>query len=118
MNLNSFRENDHTHDSVCVFFCVCNVCCTILGQGNVQAKQVADAMLDAVIDVLSQNTSSTLKTIRIVIFQTPMLKEFYNSMHQREATEPAKDKGTFWGSLGSKIKCKYSEENNFGVHIP
>lgn len=75
-------------------------------------------MLDAVIEVLSQNTSSTLKTIRIVIFQPPMLKEFYNSMHQRETTEP-KDKGNFWGSIGSKIKCKcmYGEEN-FGVHIP
>ncbi|XP_035532032.1 poly(ADP-ribose) polymerase family member 14-related sequence 1 isoform X1 [Morone saxatilis] len=77
------------------------------GQGNVQAKQVADAMLDAVIDVLNQNTSSTLKTIRIVIFQPPMLKEFYNSMHQREATDP-KDKATgFWGSVSSKIKSLF-----------
>lgn len=65
-------------------------------------------MLDAVIDVLSQNTNSTLKTIRIVIFQAPMLKEFYNSMHQREATE-SKDKGGFWVHIGSKIKCKYSK---------
>lgn len=107
--------------TACVFFTVCNVCCTILGQGNVQAKQVADAMLDAVTDVLSQNTSSTLKTIRVVIFQPPMLKEFYNSMHQREATDATQsmgDKGGFWGSIGSKIKCKYSKENHFRVHIP
>lgn len=85
----------------------CNVYCTILGQGNVQAGQVADAMLDAVIDVLSQNTSSSLKTIRIVIFQPPMLNDFYNSMHQREATEP-KDKTGLWECF----KCKYGEENN------
>lgn len=64
-------------------------------------------MLDAVIDVLSQNTSSTLKTIRIVIFQAPMLKEFYSSMHQREAPDP-KNQAGFWGNIGSKIKCKYS----------
>ncbi|CAK6963679.1 Hypothetical predicted protein [Scomber scombrus] len=68
------------------------------GQGSVKARQVADAMLDAVIDVLSQNTSSPLKTVRFVIFQAPMLKEFFNSMHQREATEP-KSKGGFWGNL-------------------
>ncbi|KAE8299582.1 Poly [ADP-ribose] polymerase 14 [Larimichthys crocea] len=76
------------------------------GQGNVQAKQVADAMLDAVIDVLSQNTSSTLKTIRIVIFQAPMLKEFYSSMHQREAPDP-KNQAGFWGNIGSKIKSLF-----------
>ncbi|XP_034416748.1 poly(ADP-ribose) polymerase family member 14-related sequence 1 isoform X2 [Cyclopterus lumpus] len=61
------------------------------GRGNVQAKQVADAMLDAVVHVMSQNTNCPLQTIRIVIFQPPMLKEFYNSMHQREDTGP-KDK--------------------------
>ncbi|XP_045909324.1 poly(ADP-ribose) polymerase family member 14-related sequence 1 [Micropterus dolomieu] len=82
------------------------------GQGNVQAVQVADAMLDAVIDVLSQNTASTLKTIRIVIFQPPMLKEFYNSMHQRQATDPKdKDKGGFWGNIGSKIKSIFISDS-------
>uniref|UniRef100_UPI0037E7907B poly(ADP-ribose) polymerase family member 14-related sequence 1 isoform X1 n=1 Tax=Semicossyphus pulcher TaxID=241346 RepID=UPI0037E7907B len=75
------------------------------GQGNVQAKQVADAMLDAVIEVLSQNTSSALKTIRLVIFQPPMLQEFYNSMQQREAKkdtiEPPKEKAGLWDKFKS-----------------
>ncbi|XP_023278825.1 poly [ADP-ribose] polymerase 14-like [Seriola lalandi dorsalis] len=77
------------------------------GQGNVQAKQVADAMLDAVIGVLRQYPTAPLKTVRVVIFQPPMLKEFYNSMHQREATESkadTKDKGGFLGNIGTKIK--------------
>ncbi|KAK2839529.1 hypothetical protein Q5P01_013269 [Channa striata] len=76
------------------------------GQGNVQARQVADAMMDGVIDVLSQNTSGPLKTVRIVIFQPHMLNDFYNSMHQRgkkEATE-VKDKSWSWGNIGSRIK--------------
>ncbi|XP_076023940.1 protein mono-ADP-ribosyltransferase PARP14-like [Genypterus blacodes] len=76
------------------------------GQGNVQARQVADAMLDAVVDVLNQNTSSSLKTIRIVIFQQPMLKEFYSSMQQKQTADP-KDKAGLWQSLanfGSKLK--------------
>ncbi|XP_056293566.1 poly(ADP-ribose) polymerase family member 14-related sequence 1 isoform X3 [Pseudoliparis swirei] len=64
------------------------------GQGNVQAREVADAMLDAVVHVLSQNTAGPLRTIRIVIFQPLMLKEFYDSMHQREDTGP-KDTALF-----------------------
>uniref|UniRef100_A0A3B5AGG8 Poly [ADP-ribose] polymerase n=1 Tax=Stegastes partitus TaxID=144197 RepID=A0A3B5AGG8_9TELE len=88
------------------------------GQGNVQARQVADAMLDAVIEVLSQNTSSTLTTVRIVIFQAPMLKEFYNSMQERETPDPKpvatpssdpKDKG-WWENIGSKIKSFFVSE--------
>uniref|UniRef100_UPI003AB08C90 poly(ADP-ribose) polymerase family member 14-related sequence 1 n=1 Tax=Centroberyx gerrardi TaxID=166262 RepID=UPI003AB08C90 len=75
------------------------------GQGNVQAGQVADAMLDAVVDVLS--TPNTLKTIRIVIFQPPMLKDFYNSLQTKAATD-AKDKAGFWGNLGSKIKSLFT----------
>lgn len=81
--------------------------CFIVGQGSVQVKNVADAMLDAVIDVLSQNSSSTLNTIRIVIFQPKMLKEFYHSMQQREATDA---KATSWFG---KLKGKHWEKNNF-----
>ncbi|XP_054908738.1 poly(ADP-ribose) polymerase family member 14-related sequence 1 isoform X2 [Poeciliopsis prolifica] len=80
------------------------------GQGNVQAKQVADTMLDAAIDILSQNTSSSLTLIRIVIFQQPMLKDFHNSMQEREAIEP-KDKTGFWSNIGHKIKSIFVSEN-------
>lgn len=85
-----------------------------LGQGNAQARLVADAMLDAVTDVLSQNTASPLTTVRIVIFQKPMLKDFHSSMQQREAADPdSKDKGGWtWG--WSKFKCKYTEQRAFG----
>ncbi|XP_028446175.1 poly(ADP-ribose) polymerase family member 14-related sequence 1 isoform X1 [Perca flavescens] len=76
------------------------------GQGNVQARQVADAMLDAVVDVLSQYPAGPLMTIRIVIFQQPMLNEFCSSMQQREATDP-KGTGGFWGTIGSKIKSLF-----------
>ncbi|KAM6978444.1 poly(ADP-ribose) polymerase family member 14-related sequence 1 [Tautogolabrus adspersus] len=80
------------------------------GQGNVQAKQVADAMLDAVIDVLSQNTSTKLQKIRIVIFQQPMLKDFHSSMQEREektaAAQPPKGQGLI-GSIASKVKSLF-----------
>lgn len=95
----------------------CNLC--IIGQGSVHAGQVADAMMDAVIDVLSKNTSGPLKTIRIVIFQPPMLKDFYNSMDQRVKKEDSatKEKGGFWGNVGAKIKCKYRVDNSFHIYI-
>ncbi|XP_061579914.1 poly(ADP-ribose) polymerase family member 14-related sequence 1 isoform X2 [Cololabis saira] len=82
------------------------------GQGNVQARQVADSMLDAVIEVLSQNTSSTLTTVRIVVFQPHMLKDFSDSMHQRGHID-AKDKGgafmQFWGKLKTILVGKTTE---------
>ncbi|XP_039883588.1 protein mono-ADP-ribosyltransferase PARP14-like isoform X2 [Simochromis diagramma] len=70
------------------------------GQGNVKARLVADAMLDAVIDVLSQNSFGPLTTIRIVIFQKAMLKDFHSSLEQRAATDPnpkEKRKGAWRG---------------------
>ncbi|CAJ1078797.1 protein mono-ADP-ribosyltransferase PARP14-like isoform X3 [Xyrichtys novacula] len=86
------------------------------GQGNVHPRQVADAMLDAVIDVLSQNTSTTLKTIRIVIFQSPMLKDFFSSMQEREATQAAteapKDKGWSFKNIKSKITSLFANNND------
>ena len=76
-------------------------------------------MLDAVIDVLSQNSSSTLKTVRIVIFQSPMIKDFYSSMQQREASDPKDKSDKSWGSTMIKnIKGKSSEEQKFGLHVP
>lgn len=49
-------------------------------------KQVADAMLNAVIEVVNQNSSSSLQSVRIVIFQAPMLQDFYSSMQERQAS--------------------------------
>uniref|UniRef100_A0A8C7ZG84 Poly [ADP-ribose] polymerase n=1 Tax=Oryzias sinensis TaxID=183150 RepID=A0A8C7ZG84_9TELE len=83
------------------------------GQGNVQAGKVADAMLDAVIDVLSQNPSSTLKTVRIIIFQQQMLKDFYNSMQQREAGEQ-QEKAKVPSSIGQRLKSLLLRLNEGG----
>ncbi|KAL2081153.1 hypothetical protein ACEWY4_023006 [Coilia grayii] len=61
------------------------------GQGNVAPGLVADAMLDAVVDVVGQMPVSSLQLVRIVIFQAPMLSDFHKSMQRREGTgEPAK----------------------------
>ncbi|XP_030642348.1 poly(ADP-ribose) polymerase family member 14-related sequence 1 [Chanos chanos] len=56
------------------------------GQGGVQASQVADSMLDAVVDMVKKTPQSSLKLVRIVIFQAPMLADFHNSMQGKEGT--------------------------------
>ncbi|XP_060945028.1 protein mono-ADP-ribosyltransferase PARP14-like [Limanda limanda] len=92
------------------------------GQGNVQARQVADAFFDAVIDVLSKNTHGSLKTIRIVIFQAPMLNEFQSSMQQRAQSAASKSSDKDGGWL-TKIKSffvggtddKPRKEENFVI---
>ncbi|GLD71078.1 poly [ADP-ribose] [Lates japonicus] len=56
--------------------------------------------------VTNSYTSVSFPAIGTVIFQTPMLKDFYNSMQQREqgdVTDP-KEKSEFWGNIGTKIK--------------
>ncbi|XP_060945027.1 uncharacterized protein LOC133022028 [Limanda limanda] len=92
------------------------------GQGNVQVRQVADAMFDAVIDVLSKNTHGSLKTIRIVIFQAPMLNEFQSSMQQRaqSAASKSSDKdGGWWKRFTSFLvggtADKPRKEENFVI---
>ncbi|KAM4609063.1 poly(ADP-ribose) polymerase family member 14-related sequence 1 [Polymixia lowei] len=86
--------------------CVTNVYTSIsfpaigTGQGNTQASQVADAMLDAVVDVVNQSAPNSLKMIRIVIFQPAMLKDFHSSMQKKECTD-TQDKGSVWGRIKS-----------------
>uniref|UniRef100_A0A8C5HA66 Poly [ADP-ribose] polymerase n=1 Tax=Gouania willdenowi TaxID=441366 RepID=A0A8C5HA66_GOUWI len=82
-----------------------------IGTGNLgfPRDQVADVMLDAVISVLSKNTSGTLTTLRIVIFQEPMLNDFYSSMQERQVTD-TKDKG-FWQNFHSKVKGENCFDN-------
>lgn len=67
-------------------------------------------MLDAMIDMLSQNSSTTLNKVRMVIFQPTMLNDFYTSMQQREDTVA---KPTSWiRTTMSKITGKNCADNN------
>ncbi|XP_046902162.1 poly(ADP-ribose) polymerase family member 14-related sequence 1 isoform X2 [Hypomesus transpacificus] len=72
------------------------------GRGQVQAGQVADAMLDAVVDVINQKSHNNLTLVRIVVFQTAMVKDFLSSMQNKEGTEDiAEEKDTVWGKIKS-----------------
>ncbi|CAB1339029.1 unnamed protein product [Coregonus sp. 'balchen'] len=49
------------------------------GQGNIQPSEVADAMLDAVVEVVGKKSQNSLKLVRMVIFQPAMLTDFHTT---------------------------------------
>ncbi|XP_009975706.1 PREDICTED: poly [ADP-ribose] polymerase 15-like, partial [Tauraco erythrolophus] len=53
-------------------------------QAGKSPAKVADDMLDAIVEFASKRSVQHLKKIKIVIFQTNMLTDFYESMKKRE----------------------------------
>ncbi|NWY57574.1 PAR15 polymerase, partial [Chionis minor] len=56
------------------------------GQAGQSPAKVADAMLDAIVEFASKTSVQHLKKIKIIIFQSNMLRDFYESMKKREGT--------------------------------
>ncbi|XP_030909303.1 protein mono-ADP-ribosyltransferase PARP14 isoform X1 [Melopsittacus undulatus] len=54
------------------------------GQAGQSPAKVADDMLDAIVEFASKRSVQHLQKIKIVVFQTNMLKDFYRSMKKRE----------------------------------
>ncbi|NWW31629.1 PAR14 polymerase, partial [Panurus biarmicus] len=72
------------------------------GQAGQSSAKVADEMLDAVVEFARQNTVQHLQTMKIVIFQTHMLTDFYESMKKREDSGSSTKES--W--VVSMFKCK------------
>lgn len=68
----------------CSLICAFYFC---LGQAGQSSAKVADEMLDAVVEFARQKSVQHLQTIKIVIFQTNMLTDFYESMKKREDSD-------------------------------
>ncbi|KTF83681.1 hypothetical protein cypCar_00013089 [Cyprinus carpio] len=78
------------------------------GQAGLSPGQVADSMMDGMLDMIRKNPQSTLKLIRLVVFQAQMLPEFLKSMQNRE-TGPVKQDQSTW----SKIKTYAASVKSF-----
>ncbi|NXY17706.1 PAR14 polymerase, partial [Atrichornis clamosus] len=83
------------------------------GQAGQSPAKVADEMLDAIMEFARQKSVQHLHTIKIVIFQTNMLTDFYESMKKREDTDTSTTeswlsmfKSFFWGKKQSPEKKK------------
>ncbi|NXR59553.1 PAR14 polymerase, partial [Rhadina sibilatrix] len=57
------------------------------GQAGLRSAKVADEMLDAVVEFARRRSVQHLQKIKIVIFQTNMLTDFYESMRKREDSD-------------------------------
>ncbi|TRZ02744.1 hypothetical protein DNTS_005427 [Danionella cerebrum] len=71
------------------------------GQAGQSASQVADSMMDGIIDFFRKTPQSSLKLIRLVVFQDAMLPDFHRSLQSRETSPPKQEKDSTW----SKIKA-------------
>ncbi|KAI1237332.1 Poly [ADP-ribose] polymerase 14, partial [Lamprotornis superbus] len=83
------------------------------GQAGQSSAKVADEMLDAIVEFTRQKSVQHLQTIKIVIFQTNMLRDFCESMKKREDTDSSTTeswlsmfKSFFWGRKQSSEKKK------------
>uniref|UniRef100_A0A3P9H6F6 Poly [ADP-ribose] polymerase n=1 Tax=Oryzias latipes TaxID=8090 RepID=A0A3P9H6F6_ORYLA len=57
------------------------------GQGGANPSAVADAMVDAVVDFVRKKTPQFVQSVKILIFQTQMIRDFHNSMKKRQGEE-------------------------------
>ncbi|KAK2532383.1 poly [ADP-ribose] polymerase 14 [Columba livia] len=83
------------------------------GRAGQKPAKVADDMLDAIVEFASKRSVQHLQKIKIVIFQTNMLSDFYESMKAREDSDShTKDswmsllKSFFWPPQKSTEKKK------------
>ncbi|XP_040295798.1 LOW QUALITY PROTEIN: protein mono-ADP-ribosyltransferase PARP15 [Bufo bufo] len=54
------------------------------GVGGLSATVVADVMVDAVVDFVSSKSAKSVQTVKVVVFQPPMLDDFRTSLKKKE----------------------------------
>jgi len=69
--------------------------CNPLGQGGAKPGDVADAMVDAVVDFVKKKKPVHVRFVKFLIFQTNMLADFHQSMVRRSGEKVQEDKGLF-----------------------
>ncbi len=64
-----------------------------LGQGGAKIADVADAMVDAVVDFLKKKKPVHVRLVKFIIFQTNMVADFHQSMIRRSGEKVEEEKG-------------------------
>uniref|UniRef100_A0A8C2BVU2 Poly [ADP-ribose] polymerase n=1 Tax=Cyprinus carpio TaxID=7962 RepID=A0A8C2BVU2_CYPCA len=64
-----------------------------LGQAGAKPADVADAMVDAVVDFVKKKKPVHVRLVKFLIFQTNMVADFHQSMIRRSGEKVEKDKG-------------------------
>ncbi|XP_053181167.1 protein mono-ADP-ribosyltransferase PARP14-like [Scomber japonicus] len=76
------------------------------GQGGVDPSAVAEAMVGAVVEFVRKKQPRFVRSVKILIFQTGMVKEFHKSMTKRQGEE-VEEKSVF-----TKIKDTFTALSN------
>ncbi|XP_026129260.1 poly [ADP-ribose] polymerase 14-like isoform X1 [Carassius auratus] len=63
------------------------------GQGGAKPADVADAMVDAVVDFVKKKKPVHVRLVKFLIFQTNMVADFHQSMIRRSGEKVEEDKG-------------------------
>nr|XP_017213521.2 poly [ADP-ribose] polymerase 14 isoform X1 [Danio rerio] len=77
------------------------------GQGGAEPGDVADAMVDAVVDFVKKKKPVHVKFVKFLIFQPKMLADFHQSMVRRSGEKVEEEKGLF-----TKIKDYFLGESS------
>ncbi|XP_067289789.1 protein mono-ADP-ribosyltransferase PARP14 [Pseudorasbora parva] len=65
------------------------------GQGGAKPADVADAMVDAVVDFVKKKKPVHVRFVKFLIFQTSMVADFHQSMVRRSGEKVEEDKSLF-----------------------
>uniref|UniRef100_A0A4W6DZF5 Poly [ADP-ribose] polymerase n=1 Tax=Lates calcarifer TaxID=8187 RepID=A0A4W6DZF5_LATCA len=82
------------------------------GQGGANPSAVADAMVEAVVEFIRKKHPKSVRSMKILIFQTAMIAEFHKSMKKREGAE-VEEKSVF-----TKIKDTFTSLLGLGEERP
>ncbi|XP_016410796.1 poly [ADP-ribose] polymerase 14-like isoform X2 [Sinocyclocheilus rhinocerous] len=63
------------------------------GQGGANPADVADAMVDSVVDFVKKKKPAHVRLVKFLIFQTNMVADFHQSMVRRSGEKVEEDKG-------------------------
>ncbi|NXT67623.1 PAR14 polymerase, partial [Chaetops frenatus] len=84
------------------------------GEAGRNPAEVADNMIDAVTDFAKMNSATSVKTVKVVIFQPHLMSVFQASMQKREKSTAARIKSfvsrAYQRTLWSSEKCSPKEK--------
>ncbi|XP_040197920.1 protein mono-ADP-ribosyltransferase PARP14-like [Rana temporaria] len=70
------------------------------GAARIKASAAADSVLDAVVDFTKSKLARSLKTVKVVLLQKTVLKDFHESMKKRYETVPPQPEPIYPGQTG------------------
>ncbi|XP_058268081.1 protein mono-ADP-ribosyltransferase PARP14-like isoform X2 [Hemibagrus wyckioides] len=77
------------------------------GQGGAHPSAVADAMIEALIDFVKKKKGTHLQSVKFLIFQTPMVSDFHQSMLKKQQ-ERLDEEGGIIGWIKGEIETVVS----------